>query len=158
MRLFFALWPPQETALALERWAQGLEGRRTPRDKIHLTLAFLGEADGDTAVSAARRVQAAPFHMPLQEARHWSHNKIVWVGPREAPAGLTELVRALHLELYKASFILEKRPFAAHVTLARKAPAQPLPALPPIEWPVKEFALVGSSGGSYRTLERFSLG
>jgi len=157
MRLFFALWPPRETALALERWAQGLEGRRTPCDKIHLTLAFLGEADPGDAASAARRLQAARFALPLEEAGHWSHNKVLWVGPRAAPAGLTRLVEALHFELYKASFILEKRPFAAHVTLARKAPAQPLPALPPMQWPVDEFALVGSSGGSYRSLERFSL-
>jgi 2'-5' RNA ligase len=157
MRLFFALWPPQEIALALERWAQGLEGLCTPCDKIHLTLAFLGEADAGDAASAAHRVQAARFALALEEARHWSHNKIVWVGPRAAPAGLTRLVEALQLELYKASFILEKRPFAAHVTLVRKASAQPLPALPPTQWPVDEFALVGSSGGSYRRLERFPL-
>ena len=30
MRLFFALWPPRETALALHDWAKGLEGRATP--------------------------------------------------------------------------------------------------------------------------------
>ena len=102
-------------------------------------------------------MQVARFALALEEAHHWSHNKVVWVGPRAAPAGMTRLVEALHLELYKASFILEKRPFAAHVTLARKAPAQPLPALPPMQWPVDEFALVGSSGGSYRKLERFSL-
>lgn len=157
MRLFFALWPSQETALALERWAQGLEGRRTPGDRIHLTLAFLGEADAENAVTAARRVQAAPFRLPLEQTSYWSHNKIIWAGPRQVPAEMARLVETLQLELYKESFILERRPFAAHVTLARKAPAQPLPALPRIEWLVKEFALVGSSGGSYLTLERFSL-
>ena len=158
MRLFFALWPPRETALALERWAQGLEGRRAPGDKIHLTLAFLGEADAQKAVAAACRVQAAPFQLLLEQASYWSHNKIVWAGPRLVPAGMTRLVEALSLELYKESFILERRPFAAHLTLVRKAPAQSLPALPQAEWLVEEFALVSSSGGSYQTLERFSLG
>ena len=158
MRLFFALWPPRETALALERWAQALEGRRTPGDNIHLTLAFLGEADAQNAVSAGRRVQAAPFRLPLEQASYWGHNKIVWAGPGQVPAELTRLVETLQLELYHEGFMLERRPFAAHVTLVRKAPAQSLPPLPRTEWPVEEFALVGSSGGSYRTLERFSLG
>jgi RNA 2',3'-cyclic 3'-phosphodiesterase len=158
VRLFFALWPTQETARALGRWAQALEGRHSPQEKIHMTLAYLGEADAQKAASAGRRVQAAPFRMTLEEASYWSHNKIVWVGPRQVPAEMTSLVQALQLELYKESFILERRPFAAHVTLLRKAPAQPLPALPALEWPVKELALVRTSGGSYQTLERFALG
>jgi 2'-5' RNA ligase len=158
MRLFFALWPLQDAALALERWAQGLEGRHTGRDKIHMTLAYLGEADVQKAASAGRRVQAPPFRLALDEASYWSHNKIVWAGPSQVPAEMTRLVQALQLELYKESFILERRPFAAHVTLVRKAPAQPLPALRPIEWPVQELTLVASSGGVYRTLERFALG
>ena len=158
MRLFFALWPPRETALALERWAQGLEGRRTPADKIHLTLAFLGEAEAQKAIAAARRVQAAVFRLPLEEARYWDHNRIVWAGPRQIPGELSRLAEMLQLELYKESFILERRPFAAHVTLVRKASVrQPLPALPPVEWPAEEFALVDSSRGWYQTLQRFAL-
>lgn len=158
MRLFFALWPPRETALALERWAQAVEGRRTPADKIHLTLAFLGEADTEKALAAARRVQAPGFRLPLEEARHWGHNGIVWAGPHRAPAELTRLVEALQLELYREAFILERRAFAAHVTLVRKvaAPAA-LPRLPRVVWPARDFALVVSAGGAYRTLERFSL-
>jgi RNA 2',3'-cyclic 3'-phosphodiesterase len=159
VRLFFALWPPRETALALERWAQGLEGRCTPAGKIHLTLAFLGEVDGQKAVTAARRVQVGQFWLPLEEARYWGHNSIVWVGPRRIPEELARLAETLQIELYKDNFILERRPFAAHVTLVRKAAAaESLPPLPRVEWPVKEFALVNSSGGSYQTLERFSLG
>lgn len=162
MRLFFALWPPRETALALERWAQGLEGRRTPGDKIHLTLAFLGEVDVQKAVAAARRVQAAPFRLPLEQASYWGHNKIVWAGPLLVPAGMTHLVETLQIELYKESVILERRPFAAHLTLVRKAPAQSMPALPRMEWPVTEFRLVSSSltlgSSSYETVERFPLG
>ena len=158
MRLFFALWPPRETALALERWAQPLGGRCTPADKIHLTLAFLGEANEKRAAAAARRVLAPAFHMSVDEARYWTHNRIVWVGPREMPPALARLVESLQHELYRESFILERRSFAAHVTLLRKAPEQPLPALPPLEWPAQEFALVQSAGGRYETLERFGLG
>ena len=159
MRLFFALWPPREAALALERWAQSLEGRCTPADKIHLTLVFLGEADAQKAIAAARRVQVGQFWLPLEEARFWGHNNIVWAGPRRIPEELAGAAEMLQLELYKEGFILERRTFAAHVTLVRNAVAAgSLPALPRVEWPVKEFALVCSSGGAYQTLERFSLG
>jgi RNA 2',3'-cyclic 3'-phosphodiesterase len=123
-----------------------------------MTLAYLGEADAHKAATAGQRVQAAPFGLALEEATYWSHNQIVWAGPRHMPAEMTRLVQALQVELYKESFMLERRPFAAHVTLVRKAPAQPLPVLPPVEWPVKELALVASAGGAYRTLERFALG
>jgi 2'-5' RNA ligase len=161
MRLFFALWPPKETALALERWAQPLKGRCTPAGKIHLTLAFLGEADAAKACTAARRVQAGAFRLPIDDARHWARNEIVWAGPQRVPEELKRLAEGLHLELFKESFILERRPLAAHVTLLRKAPSQVLPALPRLEWPVREFDLVSSSleqgRAAYRTVERFAL-
>jgi 2'-5' RNA ligase len=159
MRLFFALWPPRETALALEHWARAIEGQRARADKIHLTLAFLGDADAEKAAAAGRRVQVGQFWLPIEEARYWDDNKIAWTGPRRIPEELACLVETLQLELYKEGLLLERRAFVAHVTLVRKATApQSLPALPRAEWPVKEFVLVCSSGGSYQTLERFSLG
>lgn len=162
MRLFFALWPPPETARALADWASGLQGRAIPAQKIHLTLAFLGEAEPQKAVAAARRVQGRAHGLPIEIAKYWKHNRIVWAGPRETPARLKETVEALHFELFRAEYILERRPFAAHVTLVRNArPPRALPALPQVDWPVREFALVRSSadskGSTYDVLERFAL-
>lgn len=162
MRLFFALWPPPETARALADWAGGLGGRAIPAQKIHLTLAFLGEAAPEKAAAAARRVQGKAHRLPIEMAKYWKHNKIVWAGPRETPAELKEMVDSLHFELFRAEYILERRPFAAHVTLVRAARApRTLPALPQVDWPVREFALVRSSvdskGSTYDVLERFPL-
>ncbi len=162
MRFFFALWPPAETARALESWASTLEGRSTPADKIHLTLAFLGTVSPEKAIVAARRVQGRRHELALEKAQYWKHNRIVWAGPREAPSELKTLVQALHLELYRAEYILERRPFAAHVTLLRsaQAPAELRP-LPKVEWPVRELTLVRSAnsakGSVYEVLERFAL-
>jgi RNA 2',3'-cyclic 3'-phosphodiesterase len=163
VRLFFALWPPPETARALAGWASGLEGRAIPAQKVHLTLAFLGEAAPEKAATAARRVQGRAHRLPVETAKYWRHNRIVWVGPHETPAELKEMVDALHLELSRAEYILERRPFAAHVTLIRNAhPPRTLPALPQVDWPVREFVLVRSSvdskGSTYDILERFPLG
>ncbi len=162
MRLFFALVPPPAAAAALEHWAHGCEGKVVPAANIHLTLAFLGEADPAKASAAARRVQARAHQLPIRQARYWPHNRILWVGPGETPAELAELARRLHAELAREGFVLERRPFAAHVTLLRKASAcRTLAGLPAVEWPVDEFALLHSRGAGggvrYETLERFAL-
>jgi len=140
-----------------------LDGKPTPVENIHLTLAFLGDADSARAAAAARRVKAARHELPIEQARFWPKNEIIWAGPRELPKPLESLVSALQLELYRDEFILERRAFAAHVTLLRRA-ARPaaMPPLPEVRWPVNEFLLVRSrtsaKGPSYEPVERFSLG
>ncbi|MDQ5848216.1 MAG: RNA 2',3'-cyclic phosphodiesterase [Pseudomonadota bacterium] len=166
MRLFFAVWPPEESARALALWARSVEreagGKATAHDKIHLTLAFLGGVESQKAIAAAQRVKAAPHELAMEQARYWRQNNIVWAGPREAPQPLLDLVERLKLELYRAEYILEQRPFAAHVTLLRKARLpKSLPPLPPVRWPVSEFLLMqsvlSSAGSSYQPLARFEL-
>jgi RNA 2',3'-cyclic 3'-phosphodiesterase len=167
MRLFFALWPPPAAARALARWAKEVQrqtgGRVIDEAKIHLTLAFLGDAEPALAIAAGRRVKARAHGLPMEQARYWRANDVVWAGPRDLPASLKALHADLSTELRREHFVLEERPFAAHVTLIRKARApKALPPLPPVDWPVNEFALVGSSlspkGPAYESLERFSLG
>jgi len=166
VRLFFALWPPPETAHALAQWTQAVSretgGSPTASDKIHLTLAFLGDGDAAKAHTAASRVQGQRHALPLEHAHYWKHNKIVWVGPQTMPPPLATLVAQLHGALKEQAFVLEDRPFAAHVTLLRKArPPKALPPLPALDWPVNEFALVRSrtspKGATYESLERFPL-
>lgn len=165
MRLFFALWPPADTARALAAWARAAQretgGRTIDEAKIHLTLAFLGDADARKAVTAGGRVSGTIHRLPIDQARYWRESSIVWAGPHDTPAALRALFESLSLELYREQFILERRPFAAHVTLIRKARSARLPPLPALEWPVREFLLVrsalSSSGSAYEPLERFAL-
>lgn len=163
MRLFFAVWPPAAAAHSLAGWSEAAAcatgGRRTAEGNIHLTLAFLGQADPGKAIAAARRVRAPAHRLPIEQARYIS--RMVWVAARETPPALAALHEKLAMELYREEFILERRPFAAHVTLIRDARRAPLPPLPPVEWPVGEFLLVRSSvssrGATYEPLERFTL-
>ncbi len=166
MRLFFALWPPARTAHALAQWthhvAHDTGGTPTASEQIHLTLAFLGEADPGKAFNAAQRVQGSPHALPIDHSHYWKHNKIVWVGPQTMPAPLAALVSRLHSALKEHGFALEDRPFAAHITLLRKAkPPKSLPPLPSVEWPVREMLLVRSrtspKGSTYEPVERFPL-
>lgn len=163
MRLFFGIWPPANAARALAEWADQVRslsgGRRTAEGNIHLTLSFLGKAEPARAIAAAKRVKAAPHHLPIEHARYV--NRMIWVAPREVPAPLAALHSALAVELFREEFILERRPFAAHVTLIRDARGAVLHEPPAVDWPVSEFLLVRSSlssrGPTYEPLERFPL-
>ena len=166
MRLFFALWPPRETAQALAAWSATVQretgGRITATENIHLTLAFLGEADPGRAAAAARSVTGRKHALPIEKARYVRRNEMVWVGPARMPGPLEDLVTQLHGALRAQSFVLEKRPFAAHVTLIRKArPPKSLPPVPGVEWPVAEFALIRSrtspKGSTYEPVELITL-
>ena len=166
MRLFFALWPPPETAQALARWAAEVHresgGKVNAVENIHLTLAFLGEAEPEPAIAAVRSINGRRHQLPINAARYVRKNEMVWVGPATLPAGLAALAVELRGALTSGGFALEERPFAAHVTVLRKARVpKSIPPLPRVQWPVDEFLLVRShtspKGSTYEPLERFAL-
>jgi RNA 2',3'-cyclic 3'-phosphodiesterase len=166
VRLFFAAWPPPRTAQVLGAWASEVAetsgGKLMRVENIHLTLAFLGEADPALAIAAATLVRGRKHELPIDVARYWKKNKIVWVGPARIPDPLSAVAGELHARLRSAGFVLEERPFAAHITLLRNArvPAS-IPPLPKVEWPLNEFLLMQSrtspKGSAYEPLERFAL-
>lgn len=165
--MFFAVWPPQAAAGSLERWATAAQrdagGRVVKREAIHLTLAFIGEADPEKAAVAAGGVRGACHELPIEQAHYWPHNHIVWAGPLETPPALGTLADDLARALKRSGFELEERAFSAHVTLIRKARVkEALPLLPAVSWPVEEFVLVRSElsaeGARYAVLRRFRLG
>jgi 2'-5' RNA ligase len=166
VRLFFACWPPAETAQALARWAAEVRnvsgGKLIAVENIHLTLAFLGEAEPGPAIAAAREIEGGAHELPIHAARYVRRNEMVWVGPDAVPAKLASLAAQLRKELARRQFKLEERPFAAHITLIRKArPPKSIPPLPQVAWPVHEFLLVSSQtsakGSTYTPVERFPL-
>ncbi len=166
-RVFFALWPEVDTGRALHavgREAQrGCGGRLTAVDTVHQTLAFLGgipAARVADAEAAAAATVGVPFEWRLDRLGYWKHNHIVWAGGDCEP--LEALAAALAERLREAGFELERRPFAGHVTLLRKARCGTVPALPvPIAWHVREFVLVEShldaEGARYEIIGRWPL-
>lgn len=166
-RLFFAVWPDPPAAEALAALAQvlapPLEARATPREKIHLTLAFLGEvADADFArvLEAGDAVRGEVFALALDHVGSFRRAKVAWAGSDRAPDALVALNRELVAALARLSLPFEEREFAPHVTLARKI-ARPLPrtALPEsISWRADAFSLVKSAGGRYESVASWDLG
>ena len=166
-RLFFATWPDDAARDALEKLSRQLElragGRPVPAEKIHLTLAFLGEVAPDRAddlVKAADKVREAPFDIVLDRIGSFRRARVAWVGTSEPAPGLLSVEATLREALRAREFDLEERPFTPHVTLVRKAD-KTLPREPtaPIAWGVREIALVSSEPGSgaYKTMATWPL-
>jgi 2'-5' RNA ligase len=164
VRLFFALWPDADAASALERLAADVVavvgGKPVPREKIHLTLAFLGEVeDCQGARAAAAAIRGRAFAVRLDCVGSFRKARVAWAGSLERIAALDALQARLEAGLRQRGFALDERPFAAHVTLARKAEtALPRAAIAPIEWRAAELTLVQSTGaGHYAVLEAWKL-
>jgi 2'-5' RNA ligase len=168
-RLFLAIWPDDAAGAALGRLARDLglvaEGKPVEREKIHLTLVFLGEVakEYQPAIAAiVRRATRRPgFVLTLDRVGSFRRARVAWAGPSIEPPDLMELQAQLEGELRTAGFALEERPYRPHVTLARKAvQALPVAAIEPIEVRCEAIALVVSESGTgrYATLESWPLG
>ncbi|QJR13081.1 RNA 2',3'-cyclic phosphodiesterase [Usitatibacter rugosus] len=159
-RHFFALWPDAAAAAALAALARELAeqsgGKPVPREKIHLTLAFLGEIDPE-AVERARGVagaiRATAFEVRLDRTGSFRGARVGWAGCESPAPGLIDLAAQLGQALKDAGFVLEERPFAPHVTLARRIrSAVARTPIAPIPWRASALALVRSEAGRYETI------
>jgi len=172
-KLFFALWPADDTRTALEAASRqalrACSGRPVPARQYHVTLAFLGDqpaaqVDRLTARVTAMASGAPPaFELVLDRFGHWRRPRILWLGPRECPAGLTALVGQIRGELESLGISHDRRDFRAHLTLARKVGTLPELEIPsPVCWPVRDFVLVESVTApdrpAYEVIHRFALG
>lgn len=168
LRLFFALWPDDDTrarlaALAM-RLFEGCGGRVTRAESIHVTLAFLGAVPAarlPAAEEAAAAIAGTAFRLFLDRVGCWRHNGIAWAGTSAVPGALARLAADLTAALRARGFALDPRPYVPHVTLVRSARCRELPAVDPIEWRVGDFVLVRSTpapGGSrYEPMRRWGL-
>ncbi len=168
-RVFFALWPDAAVRDALSDVAVRLQaqcgGRATARDKIHLTLFFVGDIERariGALESCASAVAASRIELDMNELGYWRHNRIVWAGASACPSELTQLVSALTHNLADEGLRGEDRPYAAHVTLVRNARRAPLRTVidSPV-WHAQAFVLVesvrGAHGSSYEVIGRWPL-
>lgn len=162
-RLFFALWPDPEVVRALLPY-RPRQGRAVPSCDWHLTLVFLGQVDLallPRLQAGAAAIELPAFDLVLARHGHWRRSKVSWLAPLELPPVLAELQSQLATVARECGLALEDRPYAPHLTLARRAPAHPSVDIPPIPWRVTEFTLVrslgGGTGSGYSVLERWAL-
>jgi len=109
---------------ALQR--AGVDGRLEPREKLHVTVAFLGAVDDARlaeVIAALDTVRVAPFTFPLERIGAFPSLRrptIVWLGPRRAQPAFRECVSAVRSAFVPLGVRFQRPPDGRpHLTLAR---------------------------------------
>ena len=169
IRLFFALWPDDDTRRRLQQAANSVEvvrpARRVPLGNLHLTLHFIGNVYFDEMACMQQRaaaVAAKGFDLIIDSRGSFDKARVAWLGCRKAPAALLELHCELGASLIPCGFRVETRPYNPHVTVARKIrQVDDKVAFEPVPWRVDEFALIEvqtvENGVEYRVVESWTL-
>jgi 2'-5' RNA ligase len=182
MRLFFAVVTADPVKRIVESQIEAFPvknppWRWIPSANYHMTLKFLGDVEQDrlnevaeAAVSVAPRIH--PFRLAYGGFGGFpslSRPRVIFYELEEGHGELAGLAGALEGALERIGFPRERRPFRAHLTLARiKRPLPPevrnlLSAVPPLpgtpSQQVDSFVLMRShlrrSGAVYEEIERF---
>lgn len=176
MRLFIAIELPTGLKNELDRLRTDIPGARwVPREQLHLTLAFLGEVDEETAgrlIAQLATIRADSFTLTFSGIGSFPDRqrpRVVWIGVKTEP-NLHRLAAAVRQSVLAAGIFLENRPFSPHLTLARLK----LPAAAELgaflerqsriflkAFPVQEFTLfqsrLTSQGAVHNPVRRFPL-
>jgi RNA 2',3'-cyclic 3'-phosphodiesterase len=125
MRLFLGIDLPAEIEDHLGFVGGGIpRARWEEREKLHVTLRFIGEVDGGTKrrlEDALEQVRHPPFSLAVAGVGFFPPGgkpRIVWAGLDDA-APLHELHARIERALLGAGLPPEGRRFTPHVTLAR---------------------------------------
>ena len=129
LRLFFAVWPPEEVRDRLWRSLSGLRDetpgvRWVPRDRYHVTLRFVGDVREQMLPRLVRAAAVLAGEPPFRARFTGSGTfprrgmpRVYWVGCRADP--LLRMRRLLDHGLVREGIELEGRKFTPHLTVGR---------------------------------------
>jgi 2'-5' RNA ligase len=153
-RLFFALWPDEQTQLKLIRLNQSLDAlgfKLVMPHNLHATLVFLGTVDAGTELLITHSIldiYPKPFELKFDQLSFWSKPKILCLTCSQMPVEIESLVAALDSLVASFGLQIEARPYAPHITLARHAHNLPDIKFKPIVFRPQAFVLAESCSES----------
>lgn len=101
-RLFFALWPDDETRHALVKLGKSLREqglKPISPENLHVTLVFLGQVDTDSEALITQRVAgiaAESFTLTFDKLEYWKRPKIVCLSCQEPAPQAVMLAAAMN--------------------------------------------------------------
>jgi 2'-5' RNA ligase len=166
-RLFFALWPDDETRQALARLSQVIKAKDLKWVKphnLHVTLVFLGQVDKEARLlirQSVTDIAVQPFALLFDSLSYWKIPGILCLTSQQpVPKEAMILTAALKSAVEKYGLHTDLRPYIPHITLARHARYLPDVKIEPINWRSEAFCLVEScsepEGVFYKVRERWS--
>ena len=166
-RLFFALWPDDETRKRIDRFNRSITSgrlKKLKRDNLHITLVFLGNVDAESEAmirQSAENISVQSFVIHFDQLVFWRKPRILCLSAEKHDPQLLMLVDALKSAVELCGFKTEERPYQPHITLARKAVRPVEVEVQPIAWRAQSFCLVEScstpDGVHYQVLQSWDL-
>ncbi len=167
-RLFFALWPDDETRQALVRLSQSIAAKGfkwVQPHNLHVTVVFLGQVNKDVESlikQSVAGIAVRAFELTFDNLNYWSRPGILCLTCRQAPPNDAVLLAAALTEA-AANFGLraDTLPYTPHITLARHARHLPDVKFEPVIWRAEAFCLVEScsepGGVCYKVKQQWPL-
>ena len=150
MRLFVAiqLSDTMKTALLDTQKAmreQGVRGNWSPRENLHLTLAFIGEYPAaEPVLDALRTLRFAPFSIALRGVGCFGD---LWWAGLEDSAALEAAARRVRRDLAENGIPFDRKRFSPHITLVRRATKAAAIRVPTRGMTVRAISLMRSDRG-----------
>lgn len=178
MRIFVAALLPEEIKIRIDDYIRTLKPlcggvRWEKREKLHVTLKFLGEVEESMAGKVSSVIQGlvvnhSPFEMDVVQFGGFPslrNPRVLFVGLSENE-GLRELQQKIEDELETLGFERERRKFTPHVTIGRVRSRlrirEPLPLPEKSPFIINEIGVInsklGREGSIYTPLTLFRLG
>ncbi len=123
MRLFIALSFEDSvlemlTGFQEELRKQGVRGNYTPRENLHITLAFIGEYGNPEDILDV--METVPFRPVELRFKGYQHYRDMYFAKIADNTGLESYVRRLRRALAENDIPFDRKSFKPHITLVRK--------------------------------------
>ena len=152
MRLFVSVELSEQLREALvsvrkQLRKNGVSGNWSPRENLHLTLAFIGEHSApDRVLKVLEKVRFKPFELRLEGIG--SFGRLWWAGLSESRE-LKNLSSQVRRFLAEEGIPFDRKTFSPHITLVREPDRQRIPpvTVPQAAMSVSSFSLMRSERG-----------
>ncbi len=151
VRLFIAVQLSEEMRDAIcnvqsDLLRRGVRGNYTPRENLHLTLAFIGDySDPEQVLEVMSGIPFEPFEMRLGGIGCFGD---LWWAALKPSAGLQGYVRQLRHALAEEGIPFDRKRFSPHITVLRRASIE-LSRLPGIS--VEEIGMLADHASLMRS-------
>ncbi|MDG2364036.1 MAG: RNA 2',3'-cyclic phosphodiesterase [Methylococcaceae bacterium] len=147
-RLFLAICPPMSLTQTIAQSIRlPIDCRPVPAENYHVTLVFLGLVEPEVQVEICRsmaQVQSTPFTVQFRQITHWEKPKVLCLTDSKANGALLNVVTQIKKSVEKLGVSVERRPFQAHLTVAKGVLRPHVDAVNRISWQVDSFCLLES--------------
>jgi 2'-5' RNA ligase len=165
-RLFFALWPDDETRqniLHIQQAVTMTVFKPVPAQNFHVTLVFLGSVSKtleSTLKAHTTSIQSEPFNLVFDQLQFWPKARVLCLTSQQPHSLIVDLATAISNAASICGLKTDSRPYRPHVTLARHGQAFNRQSCPALTWRAQAFCLVEScstfEGVRYQVLEKWN--